>query len=104
MQWLCLTYDGNLQSYIDNSQMLMMSLNTVNINIPAECHPFTLLSKLSGNPKIHQFVEVLSLNKELIQQPELVLEILQEFHNNSKIQTSNHIPTPTALVSASAHP
>ncbi|MBW0534108.1 hypothetical protein O181_073823 [Austropuccinia psidii MF-1] len=104
MQWLRLTYDGDLQSYIDNRRMLMMSLDTVNINIPAECHSFTLLGKLSGDPKIHQFVEVLSLNKELIQQPELVLERLQEFHDNSKIQTSNHTPTPTALVSESSHP
>ncbi|MBW0511442.1 hypothetical protein O181_051157 [Austropuccinia psidii MF-1] len=83
--------------------MLMMSLNTVNINIPAECHSFTLLGKLAGDPTIHQFVDVLSLNEELIQQPKLVLERLQEFHN-SKIQTSNHTPTPTALVSESTHP
>ncbi|MBW0470935.1 hypothetical protein O181_010650 [Austropuccinia psidii MF-1] len=76
MQWLHSTYDGNLQSYIDKSRMLMMSLETVNINIPAEFHSFTLLGKLSGNPKIHQFIKVLSLNEELIQQPELVLEIL----------------------------
>ncbi|MBW0536378.1 hypothetical protein O181_076093 [Austropuccinia psidii MF-1] len=81
-----------------------MSLETVNINIPAECHSFTLLGKLSGDPKIHQFIEVLSLNEELIQQPELVLERLQEFHDNSKVQSSNHNSTPLALVSESAHP
>ncbi|MBW0530491.1 hypothetical protein O181_070206 [Austropuccinia psidii MF-1] len=104
MQWLHSTYNGNLQSYIDNSRMLMMSLETVNINIPAECHSFALLGKLSGDPKIHQFVEVLSLNEELIQQPELVLERLQEFHDNSKLQSSNHAPTPLALVSESEHP
>ncbi|MBW0476695.1 hypothetical protein O181_016410 [Austropuccinia psidii MF-1] len=104
MQWLCSTYDGDLQSYIDNSRMLMMSLDTVDINIPAGCHSFTLLGKLSGDPKIRQFVKVLSLNEELIQQPKLVLERLQEFHNNSKIQTSKHTPTPIALVSESAHP
>ncbi|MBW0481612.1 hypothetical protein O181_021327 [Austropuccinia psidii MF-1] len=84
--------------------MFMMSLETVNINIPAECHSFTLLGKLSGDPKIHQFVKVLSLNEELIQQPELFLERLQEFHENSKIQSSNHTSTPLALVSESAHP
>ncbi|MBW0535648.1 hypothetical protein O181_075363 [Austropuccinia psidii MF-1] len=104
MQWLRSLYDGNLQNYIDNSRILMMSLETININIPAECHSFTLLGKLSGDPKIHQFVEVLSLNKELIQQPELVLERLQEFHDNSKTQLSNQAPAPTALVSESAHP
>ncbi|MBW0502257.1 hypothetical protein O181_041972 [Austropuccinia psidii MF-1] len=104
MQWLRSSYDGNLQNYIDNSRILMMLLETVNINIPAECHSFTLLGKLSGDPKIHQFVEVLSLNEELIQQPELVLERLQELHDNSKTQLSNQAPAPTALVSESAHP
>ncbi|MBW0548016.1 hypothetical protein O181_087731 [Austropuccinia psidii MF-1] len=104
MQWLRSSYDGNLQNYIDNSRILMMSLETVNINIPAECHSFTLLGKLSGDPKIHQFVEVLSLNEELIQQPELVLERLQEFHDNSKTQLPNQAPAPIALVSESAHP
>ncbi|MBW0536480.1 hypothetical protein O181_076195 [Austropuccinia psidii MF-1] len=104
MQWLRSSYDGNLQNYINNSRILMMSLETVNINIPAECHSFTLLGKLSGDPKIHQFVEVLSLNEELIQQPELVLERLQEFHDNSKTQLSNQVSAPTALVSESAHP
>ncbi|MBW0546682.1 hypothetical protein O181_086397 [Austropuccinia psidii MF-1] len=81
-----------------------MSLETININIPAEYHSFTLLGKLSGDPKIHQFVEVLSLNEELIQQPKLILEILQEFHDNSKTQLSNQEPAPTPLVSESAHP
>ncbi|MBW0535336.1 hypothetical protein O181_075051 [Austropuccinia psidii MF-1] len=80
MQWLRSWYDGNLQNYIDNSRILMMSLETVNINIPAECHSFTLLGKLS------------------------VLERLQEFHDNSKTQLSNQASAPIALVSESAHP
>ncbi|MBW0471097.1 hypothetical protein O181_010812 [Austropuccinia psidii MF-1] len=104
MQWLRSSHDGNLQNYIDNSRILMMSLETVNINIPAECHPFTLLGKLSGDHKMHQFVKVLSLNEELIQQPKLVLERLQEFHDNSNTWLSNQAPASTALVSESAHP
>ncbi|MBW0536053.1 hypothetical protein O181_075768, partial [Austropuccinia psidii MF-1] len=55
----------------------------------------------SQNPPI---CGVLSLNEELIQQPKLVLERLQEFHDNSKVQSSNHNSTPLALVSESAHP
>ncbi|MBW0547396.1 hypothetical protein O181_087111 [Austropuccinia psidii MF-1] len=104
MQWLRSLYDGNLQSYIDKSRILMMSLETVNINIPAKCHSFTLLGKLFDDPKIHQFVEVLSLDEELIQQPKLVLERLQEFHENSRAQVSNQVPAPTTLVDESAHP
>ncbi|MBW0473076.1 hypothetical protein O181_012791 [Austropuccinia psidii MF-1] len=103
MQLLRSSYDGNLQSYIDKIRTLMMSLETININIPAECHSFTLLGKLSSDPKIHHFIEVLSLNEELIQKPELVLERIQEFHDNSKAQVSIQVPAPTTLVSESAH-
>ncbi|MBW0495273.1 hypothetical protein O181_034988 [Austropuccinia psidii MF-1] len=76
MQWLRSLYDGNIQSYIDKSRILIMSLETVNINIPAKCHSFTLL----------------------------VLERLQDYHENSRAQVSNQVPAPTTLVSESAHP
>ncbi|MBW0499167.1 hypothetical protein O181_038882 [Austropuccinia psidii MF-1] len=105
MQWLKSTYNGNLQEYIDNSRILMMSLETVNIHVPAELHTFTILGKLSGDPRIHQFIEVLSLNEDLVKKPELVLSKLQDFHNNSKIQEkSPTLPVATALVSESAGP
>ncbi|MBW0507745.1 hypothetical protein O181_047460 [Austropuccinia psidii MF-1] len=86
------TYNGNLQEYIDNSGMLMISLETVNIHVPAELHTFTILGKLSGDPRIHQFVKVLSLNKDLVEKPELVLSKLQDFHNNSKIPEKSSTP------------
>ncbi|MBW0510889.1 hypothetical protein O181_050604 [Austropuccinia psidii MF-1] len=105
MQWLNSTYNRNLQEYIDKSRMLMMSLETVNIHVPAELHIFTILGKLSGNPKIHQFVEVLSLNKDLVEKPELILSKLQDFYNNSQSQEKSSAPlSATALVSESAGP
>ncbi|MBW0470842.1 hypothetical protein O181_010557 [Austropuccinia psidii MF-1] len=85
--------------------MLMMSLETVNIHVPSKLHTFTILGKISGNPKINQFVEVLSLNKDLIKKPELILSKLQYFHNNSQSQEKSSIPlAATALVSESAGP
>ncbi|MBW0583594.1 hypothetical protein O181_123309, partial [Austropuccinia psidii MF-1] len=82
-----------------------MSLETVNIHVPAELHTFKILGKLSGDPRIHQFVEVLSLNEDLVEKPELVLSKLQDFHNNSKIQEkSPTLPVAIALVSESAGP
>ncbi|MBW0548334.1 hypothetical protein O181_088049 [Austropuccinia psidii MF-1] len=93
MQWLKSTYNGNLQEYIDNSQKFMMALKTVNIHVPAKLHTFMLLGKLSGDPKIHQYVEVLSLNEDLVKKPKLVISKLQDFHNNSKTQ---HNPNCTS--------
>ncbi|MBW0506582.1 hypothetical protein O181_046297 [Austropuccinia psidii MF-1] len=52
MQWLKFNYDGNLQHYINNRRTLMMALETVNITIPDECHSFSLVGKLSGDPKL----------------------------------------------------
>ncbi|MBW0519780.1 hypothetical protein O181_059495 [Austropuccinia psidii MF-1] len=103
MQWLKSTYNRNLQEYIDNSQMLMMALETVNIHVPAELHKFMLLGKLSGDPKIHQYVEVLSLNEDLVEKQKLVLSKLQDFHNNSKTQESTtSTSSVTALIAESS--
>ncbi|MBW0543175.1 hypothetical protein O181_082890 [Austropuccinia psidii MF-1] len=105
MQWLNSTYNGNLQEYINKSRVLMMSLETVNIHVPSELHTFTILGKLSGDPKIHQFVEVLSLNEDLVKKPVLILSKLQDLRNNSQSQEKSSIPlAATALVSESAGP
>ncbi|MBW0502229.1 hypothetical protein O181_041944 [Austropuccinia psidii MF-1] len=80
--------------------MLMMSLKTVNIHVPSELHTFTILAKLSGNPNIHQLVKFLSLNKDLVKRPELILSKLQDFCNSSQSQEISSIPlAATALVS-----
>ncbi|MBW0515354.1 hypothetical protein O181_055069 [Austropuccinia psidii MF-1] len=77
--------------------MLMMALKTVIIHVPAELHTFALLGKLSGEAKIHQYVEVLSLNEDLIEKPKLVLSKASDFHNGSKTQEST---TSTSSVTA----
>ncbi|MBW0517549.1 hypothetical protein O181_057264 [Austropuccinia psidii MF-1] len=104
MQWLKSTFNGNLQEYIDENRKLMMAMETVNIIVPSELLSFTLLGKLSGDSKIHQYVETLSLNEELIEFPELILSKLQDFHNNSFIQEEPIKSSVTALLSESAHP
>ncbi|MBW0496564.1 hypothetical protein O181_036279 [Austropuccinia psidii MF-1] len=83
--------------------MLMMALETVNIHFPAKLHTFMLLGKLSGDPKVHQYVEVLSLNEEVVKKPELVLLKLQDFYNNSKKQESTASTSSVmALISQSS--
>ncbi|MBW0491830.1 hypothetical protein O181_031545 [Austropuccinia psidii MF-1] len=104
MQWLKSTFNGNLQEYIDENGKLMMAMETVNIIIPSELLSFTFLGKLSGDPKIHQYVETLSLNEELIELPNLILSKLQDFHNNSFIQEEPIKSSVTTLLSESAHP
>ncbi|MBW0535982.1 hypothetical protein O181_075697, partial [Austropuccinia psidii MF-1] len=65
MDWLKSTYSGNLQEYINNSRKVMLDLESVNIIVPAELLSFTILGKLSNDPKLHQYIEVLTLNDDL---------------------------------------
>ncbi|MBW0538011.1 hypothetical protein O181_077726 [Austropuccinia psidii MF-1] len=105
MKWVSLTFKGDLQEYIDNSKREMLELEAVNLIIQPEILTFTLLGKLSSNAKIQQFAEVLTLNEELIEQPDLVLSKLQDYCDNSKSQIeipSSH--SPSVLVSESVHP
>ncbi|MBW0541280.1 hypothetical protein O181_080995 [Austropuccinia psidii MF-1] len=104
MQWLKSTYNGNLQEYIDNNRKLMMAMETVNIVVPSELLSFTLLRKLSGDSKIHQYIETLSLNEDLLKLPNLILSKLQDFHNNSTMQETITDTPASALLSESAHP
>ncbi|MBW0564637.1 hypothetical protein O181_104352 [Austropuccinia psidii MF-1] len=97
-------YNGDLQNYIDNSRMFMMALKTVNITVPNECHSFSLLGKLTGDPKLHSYVKVLTLNEDLIKNPELVLSKLQEFHNKSSSQEKSSSTPASELISESEHP
>ncbi|MBW0523839.1 hypothetical protein O181_063554 [Austropuccinia psidii MF-1] len=83
----------------------MLELESVNLILQPKILTFTLLGKLSSNPQIHQFAEVLTLNEELIEQPDLVISKLQDYHDNSELQsTEANVPISTALVSESNHP
>ncbi|MBW0471915.1 hypothetical protein O181_011630 [Austropuccinia psidii MF-1] len=103
MQWLKSTCNGNLQEYVDNNSKLMMTMETVNIVVPLELLSFMLLGKLSGDSKIHQYVQALSLNKDLIELPDLTLSKLQDFHNISTMQETITDTPASALLSESAH-
>ncbi|MBW0482729.1 hypothetical protein O181_022444 [Austropuccinia psidii MF-1] len=82
----------------------MMALETVNITVPNERHSFSLLGKLTGDPKMHSYVEILTLNEDVVKDPELVLAKLQEFHDNSpSLEKSSSTPA-SELISESAHP
>ncbi|MBW0463879.1 hypothetical protein O181_003594 [Austropuccinia psidii MF-1] len=82
MKWVSLTFKGDLQEYIDNSKRAMLELEAVNVIVQPEILTFTLLGKLSSNAKIQQFAEVLALNEELIEQPNLALSKLQDYCDN----------------------
>ncbi|MBW0565131.1 hypothetical protein O181_104846 [Austropuccinia psidii MF-1] len=77
MDWQRCFYNGNLQSYIDSG-------------------------KLGGDPKLHQFIEVLTLNKDLIKKPDSILTKLQHYVHLTQNNNPKSLPNSvTALVSTS---
>ncbi|MBW0506327.1 hypothetical protein O181_046042 [Austropuccinia psidii MF-1] len=84
MDWLKSTYSGDLQEYIKNSRRVMLDLESVNIIVPTELLSFTILGKLSKDSKLHQYMEVLTLNNELVEKPDLNCKISTITHDSKK--------------------
>ncbi|MBW0478904.1 hypothetical protein O181_018619 [Austropuccinia psidii MF-1] len=104
MDWQRTFYDGNLQSYIDTCRKMIMELDSVDIKVPNEILSFSLLGKLGGESQLHQFIEVLTLNEELIEKPNIILSRLQDFANLQLSKRLDHDKNPSALFSASNEP
>ncbi|MBW0494469.1 hypothetical protein O181_034184 [Austropuccinia psidii MF-1] len=99
MDWQRIFYDGNLQNYIDTCRKLMMELDAVSITVPAELLSYSLLGKLGGDVNLHQFVENLTLNEDIIEKPEKILTRLQDLAHLVISEKKSQITSPTALVS-----
>ncbi|MBW0476043.1 hypothetical protein O181_015758 [Austropuccinia psidii MF-1] len=84
MEWQRFIFDGNLQNYIDDCRKMTMELESVNIKVPHDLLLFSLLGKLGGDRELHQFVDNLTLNEELIERPDLILTRLQHYANIHK--------------------
>ncbi|MBW0539304.1 hypothetical protein O181_079019 [Austropuccinia psidii MF-1] len=102
MDWLKSTYSGDLPEQIKNSRRVMLDLKFANIVVPAELLSFTILGKQSSYPKLHQYIEVLTLNDDLVEKPDLILSKLQDFYNNSQLKETNLPATASAHLSESS--
>ncbi|MBW0468953.1 hypothetical protein O181_008668 [Austropuccinia psidii MF-1] len=104
MDWQQVVYDGNLQNYIHNCRKMTMELEAVNIIIPKDLLSFSLLGKLADDPDLHQFIENLTLNKDLIEKPEEILICLQDYVSLPKICKQTQNQNAMALVSTAEEP
>ncbi|MBW0504171.1 hypothetical protein O181_043886 [Austropuccinia psidii MF-1] len=73
MDWQRCFYNGNLQNYIDLCRKLIMEHEAVRVVVPPELLSYSLLGKLGGDTNLHQFVENLTLNEDIIEKPEKIL-------------------------------
>ncbi|MBW0505412.1 hypothetical protein O181_045127 [Austropuccinia psidii MF-1] len=104
MDWQRCFYNGNLQSYIDTCRKLLLELNSFSIEISNELLSYSLLGKLAGDTKLHQFSEVLSLKEEHIEKPELILTCLQDYIHISNPKHTQPTTNPSALISSTDKP
>ncbi|MBW0538900.1 hypothetical protein O181_078615 [Austropuccinia psidii MF-1] len=88
MDLLQSSYQGKIQQYLTQCQKIILELKSVGILLPPDLLLFSILRKLMGDPKVHQYVELLTLNEDLVGNPDEVLSKLEDFHNNSNIQES----------------
>ncbi|MBW0540597.1 hypothetical protein O181_080312 [Austropuccinia psidii MF-1] len=89
-------YHGDLKDYINSCRKMKLELD-------AELLLFSILEKHVRDPTLQHYVEVLTLNDDLIERPDLILTKVQDFVNNLCIQEEKNNPTSSALAN-SAHP
>ncbi|MBW0582123.1 hypothetical protein O181_121838 [Austropuccinia psidii MF-1] len=97
MDWIWSNYHGDLQEYINSCRKMKLELEAVNIKIEAELLSFSILGKLAKDLKLQHYIEILTLNDEIIEKPDLILTKLQDFVNNTRIQPTKRKPEPSAL-------
>ncbi|MBW0489288.1 hypothetical protein O181_029003 [Austropuccinia psidii MF-1] len=84
MNWQKANYTGNLHQYIEDTQKFLLELESVSIKMPSKILSYIILGKLAGDPKLSQVVELLTLNEDIIENPDQILSHLQEYTNHCK--------------------
>ncbi|MBW0468373.1 hypothetical protein O181_008088 [Austropuccinia psidii MF-1] len=105
MNWQKANYSGNLHQYIEETQKFLLELDSVSVKMPSEILSYIILGKLAGDPKLSQIVELLNLNKEIIEKPDQILSCLQENANHcqTKDPRSSTLAPASALVSSTSN-
>ncbi|MBW0468381.1 hypothetical protein O181_008096 [Austropuccinia psidii MF-1] len=88
---------------METCRKLLLKLESVRIKVSNELLSYSLLGKLAGDSKIHQLIEALTLNEELLEKRDLVLTHLQDYVHLFLRKLSLPLPNPSVstLVSAS---
>ncbi|MBW0512383.1 hypothetical protein O181_052098 [Austropuccinia psidii MF-1] len=98
MNWQKANYSGNLHQYVEETRKFLLELKSVSVKVPSEILSYIILGKLAGDPKHTQIVELLTLNKDIIEKPDQILSRLQEYANHC--QTKDARPNSSAPASA----
>jgi transposase InsO family protein len=103
MKWSAITYNGNLQDFINNMRSALRDIESVEIVIPPTIISYVKLGKLMKAKELDQLVNKIALLEDSVKTPYLVLDALQTYytHNMNKTMGIPQTSLATALVSSS---
>ena len=104
MKWSALTYDGNLQIFINNMQSALRDIKSVEIVIPPTIISYVVLGKLMKAKELDQIVDKIALSENSVKTPYLVLDALQTdyTHYLNKTMSGEQTSLATDLIAASS--
>ncbi|MBW0533399.1 hypothetical protein O181_073114 [Austropuccinia psidii MF-1] len=75
-----------------------MGLESVKIKAPNDLMSCSLLGKLGGDQELHQYVESMIINKEIIERPHIIITRLQDYASLYKDRKLPNTETSTTLL------
>jgi hypothetical protein len=102
MKWSSLTYDGDMQTFINNMRSALCDIKSVEIVIPPTIISYVIIGKLMKIKELDQIVDKIALSEDSVETPYLVLDALQTYYtpNLNKVLDIKKEPVATALVSS----
>lgn len=100
MEWEALSYNGDLQEFIQRCRKTLLDVASVEIQIPDNILSYSILGKLCKDTHLFHLIDGLAMDKSAVENPNNTLMRLQSFvhHLKSKdCSKENPAPEATAL-------
>ncbi|MBW0465003.1 hypothetical protein O181_004718 [Austropuccinia psidii MF-1] len=102
MDWVAISYQGNLDDFIIRCQKAMIDMASVNIKIPPDVLSYCILGKLCDNSNMYYLADSLAMSPYATENHNTTLNRLQSFarHQESKHHSSAPEKDSAALITA----
>ncbi|MBW0511802.1 hypothetical protein O181_051517 [Austropuccinia psidii MF-1] len=100
MDWVAISYRGNLDDFIIKCRKAMIDMASVNIKIPPDVLSYWILGKLCDDSNMYHLADSLAMSPDATENPNTTLNRLQSFarHQESKHHSSTVEKDSAALV------
>ncbi|MBW0590023.1 hypothetical protein O181_129738 [Austropuccinia psidii MF-1] len=102
MDWVSISYQGNLDDFIIKCQKAMIDMASVNIKIPPDFLSYWILGKLCDNINMYHLADSQAMSLDATKNPSTTLNCLQSFerHQESKHHSSTAEKNSEAFITA----